>query len=78
MPGCRDVVVPGETGLLVPPGNVAALARAIATLAGDLEGRRRMGVAGRARVVDGFAEAAIAQQTLALLRAALAEREGGE
>ena len=78
MPGCRDVVVPGETGLLVPPGDIAALARAIAALAGDAERRRRMGAAGRARVVDGFAEAKIARQTLALLRAALAEREGGE
>ena len=29
VPGCRDVVVPGETGLLVPPRNVDGLCAAI-------------------------------------------------
>jgi glycosyltransferase involved in cell wall biosynthesis len=75
-PGCRDVVVDGETGLLVPPGDVAALAAAIRTLAGDPALRRRMGAAGRARVMREFAEERVAEQTLALLRSALAG--GGE
>jgi glycosyltransferase involved in cell wall biosynthesis len=74
MPGCREIVVPGKTGLLVPPHDVAALANAIAALAGDLALRRRMGEAGRARICAEFANGIIAGQTLALCRAALAER----
>jgi len=76
MPGCREVVVSGGTGLLVPTHDVAALARAIATLAGDPELRRRMGEAGRARIVGEFAESAVARQTVALLRSALDAGEG--
>jgi glycosyltransferase involved in cell wall biosynthesis len=74
MPGCREVVVPGLTGLLVPPHDVAALAEAIARLARDPELRRRMGEVGRRRVVAEFAEGVVAGQTLALLRSALVDR----
>jgi glycosyltransferase involved in cell wall biosynthesis len=74
MPGCREVVAPGETGLLVPARDVGALAAAIATLARDPALRARMGAAGRARIVGEFAEAVVAEQTVALLRSALAER----
>ncbi len=76
MPGCREVVAPGETGLLVPPHDIAALAAAIATLAGNAALRERMGKAGRRRVVAGFAEGGVAQQTVTLLRSML--NEGGE
>lgn len=78
MPGCREVVAPGETGLLVPPRDVAALAEAIATLAADAALRARMGEAGRRRVVAGFAEDTIAQQTVAMLRSMLTEGGGAE
>jgi len=74
MPGCREIVVPGETGLLVPPHDVAALAAAIAKLAGDAALRRRMGEAGRARVIAEFADALIADTTLALCEAELERR----
>src|SRR5581483_8789469 len=40
MPGAREVVRPGETGLLVPPGDVERLAAAIAELARDPRARR--------------------------------------
>jgi glycosyltransferase involved in cell wall biosynthesis len=76
MPGCRDVVVNGETGFLVPPRDVAALAAAIRTLAADPALRARMGAAGHARVVTEFADAKVAEQTLALLRSALDEGRG--
>ncbi|HLF49729.1 MAG TPA: glycosyltransferase family 4 protein, partial [Methylomirabilota bacterium] len=49
VPGHRDVVVHGETGLLVPPEDPAALAGAISSLLADPERRRRMGEAGRRR-----------------------------
>lgn len=48
--GIPNVVVDGQTGLLVPPGDAAALADAIGRLAADEELRRRMGKAGRAYV----------------------------
>jgi len=75
MPGCREAVVPGETGFLVPAHDLAALARAIGSLVRDPELRRRMGVAGRARIVAKFAEGTVAEQNVRLLRTALvAER----
>ena len=74
MPGCRDVVVHGETGLLVPPHDVAPLAAAIRTLANDPDLRARMGAAGRARVLSEFAEETIAEQTMTLLRSLLDAR----
>ncbi len=49
--GIPDVVLDGETGLLLPPADVGALADAIARLATDATLRRAMGVAGRAYVV---------------------------
>ena len=52
--GCREVVVDGETGLLVPPRDVTALADAIVRLLSDKELARRMGVAGRKRVEQRF------------------------
>jgi glycosyltransferase involved in cell wall biosynthesis len=52
--GLRDLVVDGETGLLVPPGDVSALRSALERLLGDTELRRRLGAAGRERVRDSF------------------------
>jgi len=74
MPGCREVVTPGETGFLVPPNDAAALAGAVAMLAGDPELRQRMGAAGRARIVAEFADAVVADATLALCQAELERR----
>ncbi|OZI38786.1 glycosyltransferase family 1 protein [Bordetella genomosp. 5] len=47
VPGCRDAIEPGETGLLVPPKNATALAGAIAALAVDPTRRQALGAAGR-------------------------------
>lgn len=75
MPGSREVVRHGDTGLLVPPGNVIALADAIASLARDPAARQRMGTAGRVLAEIEFAEPLVAAQTLALYRAMLAQRQ---
>lgn len=46
--GCREAVVEGETGRLVPLGDVESLARALADLLEDEPRRRAMGAAARA------------------------------
>jgi glycogen(starch) synthase len=46
--GVPEVVCHGETGLLVPPGDVAALADAIGRLVADRELASRLGAGGRA------------------------------
>jgi glycosyltransferase involved in cell wall biosynthesis len=74
VPGCREAVCAGETGLLVPPHDIDALAGAIATLAADAVLRARMGRAGRALMVRHFADEIVARETLALYRAILQER----
>ncbi|HUV37589.1 MAG TPA: glycosyltransferase family 4 protein [Patescibacteria group bacterium] len=54
--GCREEVVDGETGLLVPPRDPEALAAAITRLLADPPRADAMGAAGRARVLDRFDE----------------------
>jgi glycosyltransferase involved in cell wall biosynthesis len=85
--GIPEVVVDGETGLLVPvalraddpmsPQDPAAFARDLASavnrLMGDPSLRRRMGEAGRRRAIEHFSWGAIADQTVELYRLLVAE-----
>jgi len=48
--GASEIVVAGETGLLVPPGEVRALGKAVVALLDDCDLARRLGDAGRRRV----------------------------
>jgi glycosyltransferase involved in cell wall biosynthesis len=59
--GLSDVVADGETGLLVPAGDRAALAAAITRMLGDAALRDRMGEAARGRAA-GFSPEAIVPQ----------------
>jgi glycosyltransferase involved in cell wall biosynthesis len=52
-----EAVIDGETGLLVPPEDPEALAASISELLADPERRRRMGAAGRRRVLEHFSPA---------------------
>jgi glycosyltransferase involved in cell wall biosynthesis len=61
----------GETGLLVPPDDPGALAVAIGRLLDDPELRRRLGSAGRERVLGRFTWAVTAAGTAAEYRALL-------
>jgi glycosyltransferase involved in cell wall biosynthesis len=57
--GCREAVVPGETGLLVPARDPAALRDAVDALLADAPRRRRLGRAARARAREWFDEQAV-------------------
>jgi len=63
-----EVIADGETGWLVPPGNVEALAGALRAALSDPDERRRRGEAGRARLEAQFTVDAMVERTLALYR----------
>ena len=52
--GAREVCITGETGFLIPPRDVAALAAALAQLAADPSLRQQLGNTGRSRFADQF------------------------
>lgn len=62
--GLPEVVEDGVTGFVVPPGDSKAVAEAIIRLLRDQSLRKRMGEAGRQRVLDEFTVDRILAQTL--------------
>jgi glycosyltransferase involved in cell wall biosynthesis len=64
--GVPELVVDGETGLLVPPGDVEALTRALDDLLGDPDRARRLGEAGRRRALEKFSADEAAARVLEL------------
>jgi glycosyltransferase involved in cell wall biosynthesis len=60
--GAPEVVIPGETGYLVRPGDTGGLADAISRLLDNPELRARMGEAGRRRVDPVFQAETMVQQ----------------
>lgn len=65
-PGCREVVVNGENGFLIPVKDACALADAIAALANDEALRLQMGSNARRMAVTKFDESIVLEQTLAV------------
>jgi glycosyltransferase involved in cell wall biosynthesis len=72
VPGCRDCVEPGVSGLLVPARDPAALADALEALLGDPARRAAMGRAARARAEREFGIESVVAATLDLFRRCLA------
>jgi glycosyltransferase involved in cell wall biosynthesis len=73
VPGCRDVVTHGVNGLLVPPKNPQALAKAIESLLTNPNLRTEMGKAGRRLAQEKFSLEKIIEQTLDVYQKALGE-----
>lgn len=66
VPGCREAVVNGENGFLVPARDPAALAEALGKLLRNATLRRQMGLASRRLAEERFDEEVLIGRTLAL------------
>jgi glycosyltransferase involved in cell wall biosynthesis len=73
--GLPDLIVPEQSGLLVPPDDAGALAQAMARLLADRDWMDRMGEAGRLHVRRFMADAVV-PQIEAVYRELLAARAG--
>ena len=68
MPGCRDICIPGTSGILVPPRDPPALAVALKRLIDDPELRRSLGAGGRQLVETRFSLPLVMKQTVEIYR----------
>ena len=73
-PGCRDVLRAGRDGILVPPGDVAALRKAMTDVMTNQDFRRDLAARALARAAD-FSWDAIVDQYLALYREQVARAQ---
>jgi glycosyltransferase involved in cell wall biosynthesis len=71
--GVPELVVPGKTGWLAPPGAAPALAAALSHLLGDPEAGRAFGWAGRERAVQHFSLETMARRFAEVLEGLLAQ-----
>lgn len=72
--GLRDTVIHNQTGLLVPPGDAAALTQALRSLAHHPELSRRMGRKGRDRALE-FRASSVAARTERLYAEVMGTRQ---
>jgi glycosyltransferase involved in cell wall biosynthesis len=70
--GPLEIVVDGETGLLVAPSAAEEMGRAILSLVRDADLRRRMGAAGHARFLEKFTVERMTRATIGAYEKALA------
>jgi glycosyltransferase involved in cell wall biosynthesis len=73
--GAREVVVPDQTGLLLPPTSVAGIEGAVCRLVADPALRDRLGSEGRRRFTDVFRHERMTSQIRTLYER-LVERRG--
>lgn len=76
VPGCREFVEDGVSGVLVPARDGVALAGAIQRLLRSPGTRRRLGAAARARVEAGFSVERVVEDTMLLYERQLGGRAG--
>jgi glycosyltransferase involved in cell wall biosynthesis len=62
--GVPEIVRDGETGFLVPPGNVLALSERLSRLLGDPSLQRRLGASARQDVLERFTWSKVAERCL--------------
>lgn len=74
VPGCRETVIDGTNGLLVPPRNPVALADALEALVINEPRRKAMGKASRQLACEAFSTARVCRETLAVYEEVLARR----
>jgi glycosyltransferase involved in cell wall biosynthesis len=67
-----ELVSDGETGLLVPPRDAAALRQAVKRLLRDPELRERLGNSARGRARERFGWESVIERTLEIYRSVLA------
>jgi glycosyltransferase involved in cell wall biosynthesis len=72
VPGCRDAIEPGVTGVLVPVRDISALAEAIENLLTDVAKREAMGLAGRRFAEQEFDVNSVVGQHLSIYQQLLA------
>ena len=72
--GMPEAVIDQQTGLLVPPGDVAALTTAIERLLSEPERAEAFGAKGRERMLASFSTLAMAQGNVSVYRAVMAAR----
>jgi glycosyltransferase involved in cell wall biosynthesis len=73
--GSCDAVVPGITGLLVPPGDSAAICEAVLNILGDPDLRGAMGKAARAWVAENYEGRHVLGRTVAFYRGLIGAAE---
>ena len=72
--GCREVIVDGETGLLFALKDVEAFTGVVRSLLRDAEQRRRLGEAGRRRILQNYTEGRTAARLIACYEKILEEK----
>ena len=72
--GCREVIVDGESGILFPLKDVDALTETVRLLLGDGDMRRRLGEAGRRRVLEHYTESGTAERLIGFYHGILEQR----
>lgn len=73
--GAREVVIPEQTGILLPPQSVNELTEAVLQLAADSDLRHRFGQTGRERFTDRFRHQTMTRQIREVYQSVLAARQ---